>query len=147
MESSIELVHEKIVEVLEKLISTGDIKHIHLNWKSIDPLTEQMPDYPAACIESASFSSEEADTSSNVRTILMPITFICRASDFERSVDVDILKEKISNFFDKNFDLGLAGTTYLQPAASSTEVLDVGVGEMLVFSIELSVEVLISVLQ
>lgn len=143
----IEKVRKVIMQILEDALANGEIAHIHDNYIQVNPLTDPLPKYPAACIESPSFESERGDNVANVRTYLFPITFIFRKSDVKRPTDIDVFKEKIANRFDTSLDLGGTEANYLNPIVSPSEIFPADFADLIIFTVETSVSVLVNVVQ
>ena len=141
-------VRSKIIEILQEALEDGDIAYILDDPITVNPLTTNLPKYPAACLESPSFESERADNQSNQRTYLFPITFIMRTQDVKNPADADVFKEKIANRFDRNFDLqGIDGGQFIEPAVSPSEIFPADFGDLIIFTVEISVVVLVDVAQ
>ena len=135
-----------VIKKLEELVSSRVLGEVNDKQFNIDVLKNQPEYYPSAWVSSPSFSNSEADNTANERDFVFIVTVITQDTDEADFRENDVLKEVIANAFDTDFTLD-GGVTYVNPVASSTEPLKTVNNSFFVFTLEITVRMLIDIVE
>ena len=123
-------------------LTPGTLKTVIVDDFNTNPVLENIPQFPAALLNSPSTESERDTNRENLRTHIFEVLIIQKGENVTSANDIEELRETILDAFDNDGTLGGAANGSVEPASSSPQSITSGDKTYIVFTVTLKARAL-----